>query len=192
MNQDLFDRDTPLFLRWMRGFYTNFAEPFGWTVFRFIIGGLLMVEGWAKITAPMAQVGFFDNVLGLHPGWFFSPLLALMQFVGGFMIVVGLYTRPIALANAVMLAVTVWFHVVNPYGDAFLTAEGIAFLKENSQYLTAEGQRRLLADGGAAFLHQVQRKAEFNSIFWTAGAALIAAFGAGRFSVDRMMIKREF
>lgn len=192
MNQELFDRDSSLFLRWMRGFYTGFAEPFGWTVFRLIIGGLLMVEGWPKITAPMAQVGFFDNVLGLHPGWFFSPLLALMQFVGGFMIVIGLYTRPIALANAVMLAVTVWFHMVNPYGDAFLTAEGMAFLKENAQHLTAEGQRRLLGDGGAAFLHQVQRKAEFNSIFWTAGAALIAAFGAGRFSVDRMIIRREF
>lgn len=192
MRDDLFDRDSRLIIPSMRGFFTHFAEPFGWTVFRIIIGGLLMVEGWPKIIAPMAQVGFVENVLGIGPGWFFSPLLAVMQFIGGFMIAVGLFTRPVALANALMLAVTIWFHVTHPYGPTFLTPEGIAFLSENTQYLTGDGQRRLLADGGAGFLHQVQSKAEFNSTFWAAGAGLIAAFGAGRFSVDRLLIGREF
>jgi hypothetical protein len=27
-------------------------------VFRVIVGGLLMIEGWPKIIAPMTQVGF--------------------------------------------------------------------------------------------------------------------------------------
>lgn len=169
--------------------YHSFAQPMGWALFRLVIGGMLMVEGWPKITAPMAQVGFVENVLGWPAGWFFSPLLAIMQFVGGFLIAIGLLTRPVALVNAVMLAITLWFHIANPYGDAFLTAEGVAFLKENLQYLTAEGQRNLLADGGAAFLHQVQSKAEFNSTFWAAGAALIAAFGGGRISTDRLLGK---
>ena len=119
----------------------------------------------------------------------FSVLLALI--IGGFLIAVGLLTRPVALANAVMLAVTIWFHVTRPYGDAFLTPDGIEFLKSNLQYLTDQGQMRLLNDGGAAFLHQVQAKAEFNSTFWTAGAALIAAFGGGKLSLDRR-IGREF
>ena len=114
-----------------------------------------------------------------------------MQFVGGLLIAIGLLTRPVALANAVMLAITLWFHIVNPYGPVFLTEEGIAFLRENLQYLTADGQRRLLADGGAGFLHQVQAKAEYNSTFWTAGAALIVAFGGGRLSVDRLL-RKEF
>lgn len=179
-----------LILPFMGPFYHQFAQPVGWLVFRVIIGGLLMVEGWPKILAPMAQIGFVEG-LGIHPGWLFSPLLAVLQFVGGFLIAVGLLTRPAALANTVMLAITLWFHITHPYSDAFLTAEGIAFLKDNLSYLTAQGQARLLADGGASFLHQVQSKAEFNSTFWTAGAAIIAAFGGGRLSIDRM-IGREF
>lgn len=180
-----------LLLPFLAPFYHSFAQPVGWALFRVIIGGLLMVEGWPKITAPMAQVGFVENVLGWPAGWFFSPLLAIMQFAGGFLIALGLLTRPIALANAVMLVVTLWFHLKNPYGNAFLTVEGMASLRENLQYLTAEGQQRLLSDGGAAFLHQVQSKAVFNSTFWAAGAAIIAAFGGGRLSVDRLL-KKEF
>lgn len=180
-----------LILPFMAPFYYGFAQPLGWALFRVIIGGLLMVEGWPKIVAPFAQVGFVENVLGWPAGWFFSPLLAVMQFVGGFLIAIGLFTRPVALANAVMLAITLWFHVMNPYGPVFLTEEGVAFLRENLQYLTADGQRRLLNDGGAGFLHQVQAKAEFNSTFWAAGAALIAAFGGGRLSADRML-RKEF
>ncbi len=179
-----------LILPFMAPFYHHFAQPFGWLAFRLIIGGLLMIEGWPKILAPMAQVGFVEG-LGISPGWLFSPVLAVMQFVGGFLIAIGFLTRPVALANALMLMVTIWFHVTHPYGDAFLTPEGIAFLKSNLQYLTDQGQARLLEDGGAGFLHQVQAKAEFNSTFWAAGAALIAAFGGGKLSVDRL-IGREF
>lgn len=180
-----------LILPFMAPFYHGFVQPVGWAVFRVIIGGLLMVEGWPKILAPMAQVGFVENTLGWPAGWFFSPLLAIMQFVGGAMIALGLLTRPVALANAVMLAITIWFHISHPYGDAFLTTEGIEFLKAHTEYLTANGQARLLADGGQGFLHQVQSKAVFNSTFWTAGAALIAAFGGGRISFDRL-IGKEF
>lgn len=177
-----------LVLPFMSSFYHYFAQPIGWLAFRVIIGGLLMLEGWPKIINPLGQVGFIE-AFGLYPGWFFSPLLAIMQFIGGFLIVIGFITRPIALANAIMLAMTIYFHMTRPYGDAFLTQEGITFLKENLEYLTTEGQARLLNDGGAAFLKQVQMKAEFNSTFWTAGAALIAAFGGGKLSIDRMLRK---
>ena len=179
-----------LILPFMAPFYHGFAQPVGWLLFRIIIGGMLMVEGWPKILEPMAQVGFVES-LGVSPGWLFSPLLAGMQFIGGFLIAIGLLTRPLALANAVMLAITIWFHKTHPYGDAFLTAEGIDFLKSNLGYLTEQGQARLLADGGTAFLHQVQEKAENNSLFWAAGAALIAAYGGGRLSLDRLL-GREF
>ncbi|MGU3575381.1 DoxX family protein [Brucellaceae bacterium C25G] len=179
-----------LILPFMSSFYHSFAQPVGWLAFRIIIGGLLMIEGWPKIINPFAQAGFVE-AFGLYPGWFFSPLLAIMQFVGGFLIIVGFLTRPVALANAIMLAMTIYFHVTRPYGHAFLTPEGIAFLKDHLEYLTVEGQARLLKDGGTAFLEQVQMKAEFNSTFWTAGAAIIAAFGGGKLSVDRFL-RKEF
>lgn len=180
-----------LFLPFLGPFYEKFAQPLGWVLLRVFIGGALILEGWPKIQAPLAQTGFVES-LGFFPGWFWSPLLAVMQFFGGICIVVGLFTRPIALANAVMLAITYWFHAANPYGPMFLTPEGIEALKTSGEALfTPQGLRRL-ADGGAAFLTQVQHKAEFLSAIWTVGALFFAAWGGGPWSVDRNIIKRHF
>jgi putative oxidoreductase len=180
-----------MILPFMGPFYDRVAQPLGWVGFRVLIGLALVYEGWPKIQAPLAQVGFVES-LHFYPGWFWSPLLAIMQFVGGFAIAVGLFTRPIALANAVMLAITLWFHHANPYGVALLTQEGIALLKSGGQAnFTAAGALRL-TDGGHAFLEQVQEKAEMLSLIWTGGAAFFAAFGGGWWSLDRCYIKKEF
>ncbi|KQZ96290.1 hypothetical protein ASD64_17705 [Mesorhizobium sp. Root157] len=61
------------------------------------------------------------------------PLLAAIQFFGRIAIKTGFLTRPIALANAVMLAITWWFHATHPYGDAFLTPAGIEALKNGGE-----------------------------------------------------------
>lgn len=183
-------RASRLILPFMEKFYSGFAEPLAFTAFRVAIGAMLVIEGYPKIMAPMAQVGFVEN-LGFHPGWLWSPVLATMQFLGGFLIALGLLTRPVALANGVMLAITLWFHVHFPYGHAFLTPDGIAALKAGSGFFTPEAAKRL-ADGGTAFLDQVQTKAEIASLFWTGGALFYAAFGGGALSLDRVLVKREF
>lgn len=172
------------------GFYEKVAQPMAWSIFRLAIGGMLVVEGWPKLMAPFAQVGFVEN-LGFYPGWLWSPALALIQVVGGFLLAVGLFTRPAALASGVMLAITLWYHFAHPYGDAFLTQAGIDALKAGSDYFTPNGVARL-ADGGAKFLHQVQEKAEQDSLFWTGGAFLFAAFGGGYLSLDRLLFKKKF
>ncbi|MBR0555896.1 DoxX family protein [Ciceribacter sp. L1K23] len=171
-------------------FYNTVAQPMAWSVFRLAVGGMLVVEGWPKILAPFAQVGFVER-LGFYPGWLWSPTLALLQVVGGLLIALGLFTRPAALANGVMLAVTLYFHSANPYGDAFLTQAGIDALKAGSEFFTPEALARL-ADGGHGFLHQVQSKAELASLFWTGGAFLYAAFGGGYLSLDRVLFKKQF
>jgi putative oxidoreductase len=180
-----------LILPFMGVFYERIAQPLAWTALRVAIGGMLVFEGYPKIIAPFGQVGFVEN-LGFYPGWLWSPLLAAMQFFGGMFIAAGLLTRPVALANAVMLAITLWFHVANPYGHAFLTEAGIQALTAADQTLfTPDGLRRL-AGGGTAFLETVQTKAELASLFWTGGAALFAAFGGGYWSIDRCILKRQF
>ncbi|CAG0960071.1 MAG: DoxX family protein [Rhizobiaceae bacterium] len=193
MTQDFRTPRERLYIPFLSGFYSSFAQPFGWLAFRIVIGGWLAFEGWHKIQNPMGLSGFVEG-LGFWPGWFFSPLLAITNFVGGLLIVIGFLTRPAALANAFMLLVTYWFHATHPYGDAFLTQAGIDYLKANPDLLTPVGQARLLSDGGAAFLAGptgVQLKAELASLFWAAGAALIAAFGGGALSVDQKM-RKEF
>lgn len=177
-------------LPFLAGFYEKFAQPLAWVGFRVAIGGMLMIEGYPKIMAPMAQVGFVEN-LGFYPGWIWSPLLAGMQFFGGALIALGLLTRPAAFANAVMLAITLWFHFASPYGHAFLTDQGMAAMKAGSEFFTPDAAKRL-ADGGVKFLEQVQTKAELASLFWCGGAFLFAAFGGGWGSIDRHWLKREF
>lgn len=172
------------------GFYRSFAQPAAWVVLRVAVGIILAIEGWSKMMAPMAMTGFVESI-GFHPGWFWSPFLAALQFFGGLAVAVGLFTRPIALANAVMLAITYWFHAANPYGAAFLTPAGIEALTSNSELFTPQAMRRL-ADGGAQFLAQVQGKAEHLSLVWTLAMALFAAHGGGPLSVDRSILKKEF
>ena len=170
--------------------YAKFAEPVGWLGFRLTIGLSLVVAGWPKIVAPLAQSGFVES-LGMYPGWFWSPLLAALQYFGGLMIAVGLLTRPVALANAVMLLITLWFHMAHPYPEPFLTQAGLDYLTANPDLLTPGAQYNLLSDGGAMFGARIQEKAIFASLFWAAGAAVIAAFGGGYLSVDRLL-RKEF
>ena len=104
----------------MRAFYTCFAQPVSWLILRITIGGLLTIEGWPKIQAPLAMSGFVESI-GFYPGWFWSPLLAVMQFVGGIAIVIGLFTRPIAFANARMLSPIGRSMSMTPAPAAFVT-----------------------------------------------------------------------
>lgn len=177
-----------LLLPFLAPFYDRLAQPLAWVGFRVLVGVLLVQEGLPKLMAPFAQVGFVER-LGFHPGWLWSPMLAVMQVFGGAMIAAGLLTRPMAFANAVMLAVTLWFHVTRPYGEVFLTEAGLALLGSQGAEIFTPAALRRLADGGTSFLHQVQGKAEMLSILWTGAAAFFAAFGGGPYSLDRLLRK---
>ena len=186
-NMDTHRQTTRLGIPVLGTFYGRFAQPFAWVALRLAVGAVLAYEGWVKMGNPMAMAGFVES-LSFYPGWFWSPLLALVNLVGGLCIMAGLLTRPWALANTVMLGVTLWFHYTHPYGPSFLTEAGMALLAspEGAQYFTADALRRL-ADGGTGFLAQVQDKAIFASLFWTGAVGIFAAFGGGAWSVDRRL-----
>lgn len=185
--------DTKFIISPLKGFYETFAQPLAWTGLRVLTGALLVVEGWPKIQSPFAMAGFVEG-MGLYPAAFWSAALAGLQFFGGLFLILGLLTRPVALASGLMLAVTLWFHMSHPYGAAILTPEGIAALQGQSSLFAPDAQSPLIglaADGGAGFLHQVQFKAEGFSALWTVVTLFFAAFGGGLFSVDRL-IGKEF
>lgn len=182
---------TPLIIPIMGGFYDVFAKPVAHLALRLLVGGMLVVEGWPKVLAPFAMAGFTES-LGLWPGWFWSAALAFLQFGGGLLILAGFLTRPAALANGIMLAVTYWFHLTHPYGTALLSPEGMAALGQNAALFTPDGLRNFADDGGALFLQMIQFKAEGFSALWTVAALFLAAWGAGPLSVDRTILKREF
>lgn len=182
--------DPRLILPIMGGFYRKLAEPAAFLGLRVLTGVLLVVEGWPKIQSPYAMAGFTE-ALGLYPGALWSAALAGLQFFGGIFLIFGLLTRPVALASAEMLAVTLLFHATHPYGSAILTPEGIAAISSSAAALfTADASNPLIGlpvDGGVGFLHQVQFKAEGLSAIWTVAALFFAAHGGGRFSLDRLI-----
>lgn len=97
--------------------------PAALTLMRVMAGAALMVHGWPKLLAPMGAAGMVEG-LGFHPGWLWSPALALTEFFGGLLLAIGLLARPAALAVSVVLLVTVYFHWVHlgqGYGGAELS-----------------------------------------------------------------------
>ena len=182
-----------LILPFLGPVYDYLAQPGVWVLIRIITGAMLVMSGWPKIQAPFAMAGMMGGLVPFGPGWLWSLLVALTEFAGGILIVIGLFTRPAAVAATILLLVTLSFHVNNPYGTNFLTPEGVAFITgEGAQYFTDAARARLAPDGGASFLSGVQQKAEFTSIFWACLTALFAAFGGGYLSLDKMVLKREF
>jgi putative oxidoreductase len=79
------------------------------TILRVAAGLGLAIHGWPKIQDPMKLVGMVES-LGFMPGPLWAVLLAATEFIGGLLLVVGLLTRPAALAATIVLLVTVYFH----------------------------------------------------------------------------------
>jgi putative oxidoreductase len=79
------------------------------TVLRVAAGVALAVHGYPKIKDPMKLVGMVES-RGFAPGPLWAVLLAATEFIGGLLLVVGLLTRPAALAATIVLLVTVYFH----------------------------------------------------------------------------------
>lgn len=86
-------------------------SPLAETLLRVLAGIMLAVHGWPKIQNPMGLTGMVESI-GFAPSWFWAFALAITEFFGGLLLIVGLFTRPVAAAATVVLLVTVWFHWV--------------------------------------------------------------------------------
>lgn len=79
------------------------------TILRVVAGLALVTHGASKITNPFGAAEMVEG-LGFYPGAFWSLLLSLTEFFGGFLIALGLLTRPASFAAMIVLLVTVYFH----------------------------------------------------------------------------------
>lgn len=71
-----------------------FAVWSDWAFFilRLVLGGTLIVHGWPMIK-NIKKTGEGFAGMGFKPGIFWGALVALLEFVGGILIFVGLFTQ---------------------------------------------------------------------------------------------------
>ena len=73
------------------------AKPYADLVGRVLIAALFLLSGWGKIGAYAGTQAYMQHA-GVPGG--LLPLVILLELGGGFAIVIGLYTRPVALLMA--------------------------------------------------------------------------------------------
>ncbi|MCD7059178.1 DoxX family protein [Pelagibacterium xiamenense] len=121
------------------------GTPIAETVLRVATGAALMMHGSGKILNPLGSAGMIENMVGLYPGWFWAPLHAGAEFIGGALLILGLLTRPAAFAAMIVLLVTVYLHWV-VMGQGYSGAELSILWSAILFYFAMRGGNRFSVD----------------------------------------------
>jgi len=119
-------------------------KPYADVVGRVLIATLFLLSGWGKIAAYAGTQAYMQQA-GVPGG--LLPLVILLELGGGFAIVIGLYTRPVALLMAgFSIAAALLFHA----GSADQLQQIMFFknlgLAGGFLFLVANGAGRLSVD----------------------------------------------
>ena len=117
-----------LYIPALGGIYSavsDFAEP----ILRIGLGGILIPHGCQKLFGLFGGMGLSANAalferLGYSPGMFWGTLVGLTEFVGGILLVLGLFTRFAAAAVVIFMIVAVKFTSAKGF---FWSAGGFEF-----------------------------------------------------------------
>jgi putative oxidoreductase len=104
---------TRLYVPALGGIYSTvhqYAEP----ILRIALGAILIPHGCQKLFGMFGGMGFTANAalferLGYSPGTFWGTLVGLTEFVGGILLVLGLFTRFAAAAVLIFMITAVHF-----------------------------------------------------------------------------------
>ena len=104
-------------------------KPFALLILRVGMGAILIPHGAQKFFGAFGGMGFekfsaLFNQLGYRPGVLWLTLVALTEFVGGILLVLGLFTRFAALALVIFMIVAVHFTSGKGF---FWTAGGLEY-----------------------------------------------------------------
>ncbi len=92
---------TKLIFPGLAGFYATWSD-IAYTLLRVIIGYILFMHGWAKVTgAGLAGVSGFMAKNGLEPGLAFAAAAMFLETVGAICVIIGLFTRFFAACLAI-------------------------------------------------------------------------------------------
>ena len=113
-----------LYIPALGGIYEKLM-PFALPILRVGLGLILIPHGAQKFFGWFGGMGYekfvaLFNTLGYRPGVFWLTLVALTEFVGGILLVLGLFTRFAALALVIFMIVAVHF----TSGKGFFWSQG--------------------------------------------------------------------
>jgi putative oxidoreductase len=81
-------------------------EPLALLVLRLVLGLIFLVHGYPKLVHPTEAMHTFFIAHGL-PGYFLN-VAAILECFGSVLLVVGLFTRPVALLLVIEMTVAIW------------------------------------------------------------------------------------
>lgn len=110
------------------GLYAS-LERFMLPLLRAGLGLILMAHGSQKLFGMFGGMGLNGNAalfdkLGYHPGMFWGTLVGCTEFFGGFLLVIGLFTRPAAVAVVIFMLFSIQFTSKNGF---FWTKGGMEY-----------------------------------------------------------------
>jgi putative oxidoreductase len=109
-------REPRLFFPQLEAFYAKVRE-LSWPLIRITIGGMLLVHGINKIMGPGVDgVAKGMATRGLEPAVAAASSVMFLETVGAGLIILGLFTRPVAAAIAIEFAVITF---VAHWGNGF-------------------------------------------------------------------------
>jgi putative oxidoreductase len=76
-----------------------------WPIVRIAAGALLIPHGAQKLFGGLASTAEGFGKMGLEPAFAFAVYIASLEFFGGILLTIGLFTRPVALLLAGFMAV---------------------------------------------------------------------------------------
>ncbi len=81
-----------------------------WAIFflRIILGVILVAHGWPKLKNLKSTAEWLSSV-GFKPGNFWAPVVAIVEFVGGLLLIVGILVQPISILLIIQfLIINIW------------------------------------------------------------------------------------
>jgi len=122
-------RETKLYFPALGGFYAA-THGCAETMLRIVLGAILIPHGMQKLFGAFGGMGLTANAalfdrLGYHPGMFWGTLVGCTEFIGGILLVLGLFTRAAALAVVIFMLNAVYF--TSKTGGFFWTNRGSEF-----------------------------------------------------------------
>ncbi len=101
------------------GRYYGLTSDIAYLIVRVTVGLMLLPHGWTKVAGGVTGVSAYFARLHLEPALLFTVISMFNETVGGILIAIGLFTRPVAALIIIEFLILLFVvHIPRGYGMA--------------------------------------------------------------------------